>query len=374
MPANQDHILTVFNKTLQLLMDGDMSEGLEMLDHLDAGSSADENCRFFIANFKKFIEQYAEGASLINALAEGNLDLEPPRQNYVISHYKQLQSNLRHLTWQTQQIARGDYTQKVSYLGDFSIAFNQMTEALREKKRMEDQLRDLYATRDKLMSIISHDLKSPFNGILGFANLILQDYDELSNQERKEFILNIQISAQGAFELLENLLEWSRIQTGKIQFSFEEFNLSRMIYENFILLQASAEKKQIRLYNLTPPDGFIIADHNSMLTIIRNLLNNAIKFTPRGGKVTVTAEQKDNLWEVSILDTGVGIKPEDLQKLFKTGETVKTKGTENEKGTGLGLLLCNEFVEKNGGTIRAESTPREGSKFIFTVPAKKEDS
>lgn len=374
MPENQEQILATFNKTLKLLMDGDMMEGLAELDTIKVGKDDDQNCTAFITNFKLFIQQYAEGAHLINAIADGNLDVEPPRQNYVISHYKQLLSNLRHLTWQTQQIAKGDYSQKVSYMGDFSVAFNQMTEALREKKRMEDQLRDLYASRDKLMSIISHDLKSPFNGILGLSNLLLQDYDEFKEDERKEFVENIQISAQTAFKLLENLLEWSRIQTGKIRFNFEELNLSRLVFDNFILLQASAEKKQIRLDNQTPPDCFIMADLNSMLTVIRNLLNNAIKFTPKGGRIKVTAHQHDNFWEVSIRDNGIGIKPDDLPKLFKTGETVKTRGTENEKGTGLGLLLCKEFVEKNGGTIHVESTLGQGSNFIFTVPAKIDNS
>ncbi len=374
MGTNQEEILPPFNKTLQLLMDGELDEGIALLNSISDDLSDDQECTVFIRNFKSFIHQFAEGAGFINALADGNLDIDPPRQNYVISHYKQLQSNLRHLTWQTQQIAKGDYNQKVSYLGDFSVAFNQMTEALREKKRIEDQLRDLYASRDKLSSVISHDLKSPFNGILGFASLLLQDYDELSDKDRKEFIRNIETSAQSAFKLLENLLEWSRIQTGKIQFNFEELNLGRLIYENFMLLQPTADKKQIHLYNFAPPDCFIFADRNSMLTIIRNLLSNAIKFTPKGGKISVHAEQHDNLWEVSVKDNGIGIKPESLAKLFKTGETVKTRGTDNEKGTGLGLLLCKEFVEKNGGKIWVESTPGQGSRFVFTMPAKREES
>jgi signal transduction histidine kinase len=371
MENGQEQILNTFNRVLQLLMDGAMEEGIAILDGVNPETAANQNDSTFINNFKKFIQQYYEGANFINALAEGNLDIEPPRRNYVISHYKQLQSNLRHLTWQTQQIARGDYNQKVSYLGEFSIAFNQMTDALREKKMIEDQLRDLYATRDVFMSIISHDLRSPFNGILGFADLLVQDYDELSDQERKQCIENIQSSSQTAFDLLENLLEWSRIQTGKIQFTFEELNLNRVILENFMLLQSAADKKQIQLNNLAPPDCSVYADRNSTLTAIRNLLSNAIKFTPRGGKITVNALQHDTMWEISIADSGIGIKPENLLKLFVTGETVKTRGTENEKGTGLGLLLCKEFVEKNGGTIRAESTPGFGSVFFITLPGQK---
>ena len=172
---NREDQLSTVNRILQLLMGGGMAEGISLLDGLNAEDAASLSSVPFIGNFKKFIHQYYEGVNFINALADGNLDIDPPRQNYVISHYKQLQSNLRHLTWQTQQVAKGDYNQKVSYLGEFSIAFNQMTDALREKKQMEDQLRDLYATRDVFMSIISHDLRSPFNGILGFADLLAED-------------------------------------------------------------------------------------------------------------------------------------------------------------------------------------------------------
>lgn len=363
-------VLNAFNQVLHLLMAGNMKEGVDLLNSIGINSLDDSENFTFLNNFKTFILQYYEGANFINALADGNLDVDPPRRNYVISHYKQLQSNLRHLTWQTQQIAKGDYNQKVSYLGEFSVAFNQMTDALREKKKIEDQLRDLYTTRDLFMSVISHDLRSPFNGILGFADLLVQDYNELSDEDRKNCIRNIQLSAETAFKLLENLLEWSRIQTGKIQFTFEEVNLGRLVYENFMLLKATADKKQIHLYNFAPPDCFLYADRNSMLTVLRNLLSNAIKFTPNGGKITVRAVQADNFWEISITDTGIGMSPENLLKLFIAGESVKTKGTDNEQGTGLGLILCKEFVEKNGGTLKAESKPGEGSTFIFSVPGR----
>jgi signal transduction histidine kinase len=368
MESKKEHLLPKLNHVLQLLIDGDMAEGMAMLNSISNDLTDDRECSSFISIFKKFIHQYDEGTKFINALAEGNLDLDPPRQNYVISHYKQLQSNLRHLTWQTQQIAKGDYSQKVSYLGDFSIAFNQMTESLREKKRMEDQLRDLYATRDKLMSIISHDLKSPFNGILGFANLLLQDYNELNDDERMEFIQNIEISAQNAFKLLENLLEWSRMQTGMIKFHFEKLNLGRLIEENFLLLQSAADKKQLYLYNAVSHDCTVVADRNSLQTIIRNLVSNAIKFSNTGGRIIVKATLQDNIWEISVNDNGIGIQPENLAKLFITGESVKTRGTGNETGTGLGLLLCKEFVEKNKGRIWAESTPGQGSRFVFSLP------
>ncbi|MEI7723775.1 MAG: HAMP domain-containing sensor histidine kinase [Bacteroidota bacterium] len=368
MDKNEAEDLSKCNEVLKLLMAGDYKEGLDLLNNLDDETTGDQKSFSFNSTFKKFIYQYFEGVDFINALADGNLDFDPPRQNYVISHYKQLQSNLRHLTWQTQQVARGDYNQKVSYLGEFSVAFNQMTDALREKKKIEDQLRELYASRDLFMSIISHDLRSPFNGILGFIDLLLQEYHEITDEERIQYIQNIQSSSQTAFNLLENLLEWSRIQTGKIQLNFEKLNIGELIDETILLLQTAADKKQILLNSLVKPDCFIYADKNSMLTAIRNLLSNALKFTPKGGQITVRAAQAGSMWEISISDTGIGISPENLANLFFTGKVVKTRGTDNEKGTGLGLILCKEFIEKNGGTIRAQSNPGFGSTFIISLP------
>ncbi len=361
-------IVEGLNKSLHLLLEGKAEVALVALDDLGSSLPADDHCNILIINFRKFIQQYREGAYFIIALAEGNLDYEAPRQNYVVTHYKQLQSNLRHLTWQTQQIARGDYNQRVSYLGEFSVAFNQMTESLREKKMIEERLAELYATQNKFMSIISHDLKSPFNGILGFAELLQQDYDEISDEERRQYIHNIQISAQNAFKLLENLLEWSRIQTGKIQFFAEEVNLSRLVLETFMLLQPVARKKNIHLYSEVPVDATAFTDRNSVLTVIRNLVSNALKFTNPGGKITVRYATTEAFTELSVEDTGLGITPGNLAKLFRMDEKFKTEGTDHEKGTGLGLLLCKEFVEKNGGGIRAESEFGKGSRFIFTIP------
>ncbi len=363
-----DVLIQSVNQTLLNLLEGKAERGLSILEQIDPLVIEEKGCRDLILNLRKFIQHFQEGTNFINALAEGNLDIEAPHHNYVISHYKQLQSNLRHLTWQTQQIARGDYNQKVVYLGDFSIAFNKLIEDLREKKQMQDELRDLYATREKFMSIISHDLKSPFNGILGFADILQQDYDELPDEERKQYIAYIQGAAKMAFKLLENLLDWSRSQTGKIRFTPEELNLSRLVLENFLLLRPVADNKQIHLYTNVPADAIIFADKNAVLTILRNLLNNAIKFTHPGGKVKVSAAIAGGMMEIAISDTGIGISPENIQKLFKLGENFKTEGTQKEKGTGLGLLLCKEFVEKNGGSILAESQVGKGSRFVFTLP------
>jgi len=364
----KEKLISIINKTLVTLLEGKREQAKQVLDQAGTDLDGEEECQEIILNLRKFIGHYLEGTNFITALAEGNLDFEAPSHNYVISDYKQLQSNLRHLTWQTQQIAKGDYNQKVVFMGEFSVAFNKLIEDLREKKLMQDELKDLYATREKFISIISHDLKSPFNGILGFADILQQDYNDLRDDERKKYIGYIRDSATMAFKLLENLLDWSRIQTGRIQFTPEQLSLSRLVLENFLLLRPVADKKKIHLYSEIPTDAIAYADRNAVLTILRNLLNNAIKFTSPGGKIVVTSRIISTDTEVIVSDSGVGITKENLSKLFKLGENFKTEGTEKEKGTGLGLLLCKEFVEKNGGTIRAESEPGKGSRFIFSLP------
>jgi signal transduction histidine kinase len=361
-------ISEVINASLNHLLEGDADAALAVLDAAPAVPESEGQCITLFNHFRKFILNYKSGIEFINALAEGDLDMDPPRQNYVISHYKMLQSNLRHLTWQTQQIARGDYNQKVSYLGDFSVAFNQLIESLKEKSRIEAQLKDLYKTRDQFMSIISHDLKSPFNSILGFADLLRQDYDELTDEERKRFIDNIRNSSYNAFRLLENLLEWSRIQTGKIIFLPERLNISRLISETIQLMKPAAEKKGIHLYSKVDPNAQVYADKNAVLAILRNLLNNAIKFTTTEGKVTFTNLLKEPFQEISVTDTGVGIAPDIVGRLFRLEEKIKTEGTDHESGTGLGLLLCREFTEQNHGQIGVESEPGKGSRFYFALP------
>jgi len=369
MDDNTIPIIETINDSLLKLSAGKIEEALIGLKKLSPDFVNTPLLTSLVSQFTLFIHQYQEGSDFINALSEGNLDYEPPHHNYLISNFKQLQSNLRHLTWQTQQIASGDYNQHVSYLGEFSVAFNQLIDALREKKKMADQLYELSATRDKFMSIISHDLRSPFTGILGFSDLLAKDYDDLTDNERKLFITNIQNSAHNAFKLLENLLEWSRMQTGKIQFYPEMINLQQAVLETFFLLQPIADKKEIHLLSEVPPDIMVYADSNSLLTIIRNLISNALKFTHSEGKIRVLACLDGYFTKVSIRDTGVGIKPENLAKLFRLDEQFKSDGTNNEKGTGLGLLLCKEFVEKNGGRINATSELGIGSNFSFILPS-----
>lgn len=239
-----------------------------------------------------------------------------------------------------------------------------------ELEKSQSSLQELNASKDKFFSIISHDLRSPFTSIIGFAEVMLEDIDMLSKEDIKEFTGSIYKSSKNIQNLLENLLQWSRIQTGRIEFNPIHFDLNHLANDVIALYQVNAARKKIELSNCIEIDYQINADKFMIDTVLRNLISNSIKFTPQGGKIEIILEEnnENNLLQISIEDTGVGMTPEILSKLFKIDEHVTTKGTEKEKGTGIGLILCKEFVEKHGGNIWAESTIGEGSKFKFTLP------
>jgi len=355
-------------KILERISRGDLNDAESLLDNLAVSQGTDPQHIRIAEDIKMLITQLREGAKFANALSDGVLHYEASKNFYLFSEYKQLQANLRHLTWQTQQIAKGDYSQKVNFMGEFSAAFNQMIDGLRAAKKTQDQLRELYATRDKFFSIISHDLRSPFNAILGFSDILTEEWDELNDEERKNFLQNIRNTAHNTFDLLERMLEWSRIQTGKMRFIPVRLNPGTLVRENFSLLAPAANSKFIRFVNDIPEEMFAWADKDAILLVLRNLINNAIKFTQHGGVITGSAAPMNNLVVITISDTGVGISAENLKKLFRFEEQLKTEGTDREKGSGLGLVLCKEILEKNGGRIWAESTEGEGSRFSFTLP------
>lgn len=229
-------------------------------------------------------------------------------------------------------------------------------------------LQDLNATKDKFFSIISHDLKGPLNSLTSFSGLLINHTDSLSKDEIRMLAQDLDKSVKNLFALLENLLEWSRSQTGNIEFKPEVFDLATVMEENKTLLTAQAQTKKIELAYKSDGVRIVNAHKNSVTTVVRNLLSNAIKFTPEGGSIWLTAESRQGQMQVAIADNGVGMSPEVVQKLFRIDTKHSTKGTANEKGTGLGLILCKDFIEKNGGRIWVESEPGKGSVFIFTLP------
>lgn len=232
------------------------------------------------------------------------------------------------------------------------------------------ELQELNATKDKFFSIISHDLKGPLNSLTSFSSLLINHTESLSKEEIKMFASDFDKSLKNLFSLLENLLEWSRSQTGNIEFIPETFDISAMLEENKELLKAQAQNKNITLVNDSTEQLLIDAHKNSINTVVRNLISNAIKFTPEGGKIILKSSRQNGAVVTSITDTGVGMPQSVIDRLFRIDSKHSTKGTANEKGTGLGLILCKEFVEKNGGTIGVSSKEGEGSVFYFSLAPK----
>ena len=233
------------------------------------------------------------------------------------------------------------------------------------------ELRELNATKDKFFSIIAHDLKNPFNTLLGFTELMLDSLEDFDYEKIREFISIIADTSKHSYALLENLLEWSRSQTGRIQMKPETIDLYKLVEENIDFLLNQAGNKKIKLVNGVASPAHVHADANMLNTVVRNLISNAIKYTGEGGSITVSAIEKDGMVETSVADTGMGIKPENLEKLFRIDVNFSTKGTANEIGTGLGLILCKEFITRNEGKIWVESELGKGSTFKFTLPVGK---
>ncbi len=260
--------------------------------------------------------------------------------------------------------------------------------AEQEIQNQNQQLKKLNATKDKFFSIIAHDLKSPFNTMLGFSKLLIKKFDVHDRDSQKKFLDIIKKDIQHTYKLLENLLTWSRSQRGKIDFNPEKINLFLLSNETIELLYQSAENKSIKIINQTPKNLFIDADKDMLSTILRNLISNAIKFTKKNGAIEIGCDfidlinlESNNSLElrmhksvpsrslqISVKDSGIGIEKQKQSELFKIAKNTSLKGTEGEIGTGLGLILCKEFVEAHGGKIWVESELGKGSKFIFTLP------
>jgi PAS domain S-box-containing protein len=238
-------------------------------------------------------------------------------------------------------------------------------EALRES---ETKLRELNAQKDKFFSIIAHDLKSPFNAIVGFSELLMEQINEKNYEGIHEYAKIISQSSLQAMDLLMNLLEWSRAQSGRMLFIPEKMKLVDLIEENILLFQGIARQKSITINKFLPDKITVFADESMIGTVLRNLISNAIKFTSKGGEINISAVKRLKEVLVSVSDNGIGIAPQRLEKLFRIDEGDSTRGTNDEKGTGLGLILCKEFVENHGGTIGAESKEGKGSTFYFSLP------
>jgi signal transduction histidine kinase len=232
------------------------------------------------------------------------------------------------------------------------------------------ELEKAIAEKDKFFSIIAHDLRTPFTAFLGFTRMMVEDLPTLRLDEIQKFALIMRNSATNLYTLLENLLEWSRIQRGIIGFDPSPVLLGRKAAECLVSVMESASKKGIEFNIKIPDDLTVIADGNMLGSILRNLTTNAVKYTPKGGEISLSAKPiGENQAEISVCDNGIGMSKELMDKLFHLDEHSSRKGTDGEASTGLGLIICKDFVNKNGGIIRVESEVGEGSTFSFTLPA-----
>ncbi len=232
----------------------------------------------------------------------------------------------------------------------------------------EKELKTLNQTKDKFFSIIAHDLINPFQPILGLSELLVTDLERLSDEDIKKYASLIKDSAMRLFNLLSNLLKWTQAQTGRLNYDPENIYLSELVNEILSFYKENARLKSIHLLNHIDKNILVYADRELVSAIIRNLVSNAIKFTNTNGYVKIDAVVKKDFVEVSVEDNGTGIDPVRLEKIFSLESAISTRGTQNEEGTGLGLILCKEFVEKNGGKIHVSSRKDKGTVFYFTLP------
>lgn len=273
-----------------------------------------------------------------------------------------------------------DRAKKAGSFGYMLKPYNQeelyaMIEMVLDKAKVEKELEisrqkleEEIVSKDKFFSIISHDLKNPLSVIMSTVDFLDVEYDYFSDKERKELIKLIKNSAKNTYDLLEGLLNWSRARLGSFQYNPQKTDLFVVLLKVLQLFKESASLKKISLVNNFKMDLFITSDENMLELILRNLISNAIKFSPIGSNVIIDTKSNNNEIVVSISDSGIGISEEDQQKLFKIGVHHTSVGTNNEPGTGLGLILCKELVEKHNGKIWVESELGKGSKFMFSLP------
>jgi PAS domain S-box-containing protein len=249
------------------------------------------------------------------------------------------------------------------------IQSDELNRQASELKITNKQLEELNATKNKFFSIIAHDLKNPFQAIFGFSELLMRNFEDFEENQRYELLTMIKTSSESAYNLLENLLQWARTQTDRIKYSPSEIDIKDLLKQNITLAKANIDKKSILIRTDTTCAEPIWADFNMTNLIIRNLLSNAIKFTPNNGIITLGCSRISQLeCEIFVQDTGIGMSEENVKKLFRIDEYFSTSGTAGESGTGLGLIICKEFIEKNNGKLTIESELDKGTTFRFTLP------
>ena len=325
------------------------------------GYSPIEFLQFYLDDISLF-EDYGKVKEIIDRTLENKLT--GPQQIEF-----RLKSKQQEIIWSSTSISLvKDSRQKPLY---FIVIFQNITQRKSAEQKLSiyaDELKLSNSAKDKFFSIISHDLRNPFHTILGTSEYLSLYSKELSSEELRETASNIHTAAKNVYNLLVNLLEWSRVQTGRLEINKTEINLCDLFNDVLMLYREFADKKQIKLINELSEKKIILADRYMIETVLRNLVSNAIKFTNSGGSVTLSVEDIGDLTYIYVSDNGIGISVENQQKLFNYDQQLSLKGTADETGTGLGLAICKEFVEKNGGQISVKSIKDSGSTFKVILP------
>jgi len=249
---------------------------------------------------------------------------------------------------------------------------NQELEELNDRlTKYSEELDKSNQTKNRLISIISHDLKNPFHSLMGFSELLVHEAERFSEEEKLSFYKSINDTSKKAYELLENLLDWTRLQTSEIPFNPADLHVTETIQSVLDLLKSHANDKGIVMQTDVTEETIVYADSRMFETVLRNLVSNAVKYTPYGGKISISAQDQNEVVQLNVKDTGVGMDEAQVANLFNVDKKASRPGTNNELGTGFGLILCREFVKKNGGELSVESSPGKGSTFSFTVPKRR---
>jgi len=311
-----------------------------------------------------------------NLTANSDLEVLFANQKYLISSSRQQIMDILLATYENSILKNNELIDSNRNLKLAQDKLIQLNATLEEKvKRRTEELEktnfeksELNATKDRLFSIIAHDLSSNFNPLLGFADLLLERTESETLKAFHALVLKLSSALKAQYLLLENLLEWGRLQQNRVIYCSENVNLYSSIQKIITLFALNLQKKEIVVILNVDPDLLIYTDINMLDTILRNLICNAIKFSYPKGEIKIQAEQVNGFVQVDVKDNGMGIDSEDIDKLFKENEFVSISGTDNEKGSGLGLIICKAFVERIGGEIWVDSELGNGAAFCFTIP------